>query len=95
MPIDPDYYEMFDAEIKKNKHSRIQYFIAEKELNESKGALEGISKNSENEEFLKVKGAKQIRLDKIIAVNGKPGPAYDEYDSYANACMDCMGGMED
>jgi hypothetical protein len=36
----------------------------------------------------------KIRLDRIIVFNGKPGPAYDEYDSYALACLDCTGGMD-
>jgi len=37
----------------------------------------------------------QVRLDCIITINGKPGPAFDEYDSYANACLSCQGGNED
>jgi len=28
-------------------------------------------------------------------INGKPGPAYDEYDRYGLACLDCGGGMDD
>jgi len=95
IPIDPDYYGMFENEKSKNKHSKIQYFKSDKELEEACGIIEGISKNPENAEFLNLKAAQKIRLDRIIAVNGKPGPAYDEYDSYANACLDCMGGMED
>jgi hypothetical protein len=37
----------------------------------------------------------QVRLDRIITINGKPGPAFDEYDNYANACLSCQGGNED
>ena len=33
-----------------------------------------------------------IRIDRIITLFGKPGAAYDEYDAFANACMDCSGG---
>lgn len=95
MPIDPDYYGMFENEKSKKKHSKIQYFKSEKNPVQACGIIEGISKNIENAEFLNLTGAQKIRLDRIIAVNGKPGPAYDEYDGFANACLDCMGGMND
>jgi hypothetical protein len=36
-----------------------------------------------------------VRLDRIITINGKPGPAFDEYDNYANGCLSCKAGYED
>ena len=35
-----------------------------------------------------------IRVDRIITLFGKPGAAYDEYNAYGNACMDCTGGYD-
>lgn len=32
-----------------------------------------------------------IRIDRIITLFGKPGAAYDEYDAFANACLNCAG----
>ncbi|WP_240452744.1 hypothetical protein [Sphingobacterium sp. xlx-130] len=34
----------------------------------------------------------RIRIDRIITLFGKIGAAYDEYNQYANSCMDCTGG---
>jgi len=36
----------------------------------------------------------KIRIDRIITVFGKPGPAYDEYEAYANQCLSCTGGYD-
>ena len=37
----------------------------------------------------------RVRLDRIIVINGIPGPAYDEYDSYALAPLTCQAGYDD
>jgi hypothetical protein len=42
--------------------------------------------------YLNVSPEKQIRIDRIITLFGKPGAAYDEYDSFANQCLACTGG---
>ena len=44
--------------------------------------------------FIALNTGSKVRVDRIITLYGKPGAAYDEYDAYANACMDCMGGYE-
>jgi hypothetical protein len=93
--VDPDFYEMFRTEIDKKTHSKIHYFSQKQGLAEVRGMMDKIVTDSEKNEFLTTKNGEKIRLDRIIAVNGKPGPAYDEYDNFANACLDCMGGMED
>ncbi len=94
-PVDPDYFDMIEAEMEKNKFSTVDFFGEDDQLSRAKGVPDRIDTNSRNEDHLLLKSGRKIRLDRIIALNGKPGPAYDEYDSYANACLDCMGGMED
>jgi hypothetical protein len=37
----------------------------------------------------------EVRTDRIIVYNGKPGPAYDEYDAYALAPLTCKAGYDD
>jgi hypothetical protein len=44
--------------------------------------------------FILLDSGTRIRIDRIITLFGKPGAAYDKYDAFANACMDCMGGYE-
>lgn len=94
MPVDPDYYEMIEKEKAEKDTAVIHYFKDENLLGEEKGKIKGINKNHRNEDFVNLDNGKGVRIDRIIVVNGKPGPAYDEYDAYALACLDCMGGMD-
>jgi len=44
--------------------------------------------------YLRFENGVQVRLDRIIVINGRPGPAFEEYEGYALACLDCSGGMD-
>ena len=94
IPVDPDYHEMIESEKAKDEVAVVHYFQKENALGEEKSKIKGFTKNHRNEEFLLLENGKGIRVDRIIVINGKPGPAYDEYDAYALACLDCMGGMD-
>ena len=37
----------------------------------------------------------EVRVDRIIVYNGKPGPAFDEYQAFANECLSCKAGYEE
>jgi hypothetical protein len=93
IPIHPDYYEMFSKEQEK-EFARMFYFANGSLVEEAKGKISKLVKNALNEEYLIFDSGNEVRIDRIITVNGKPGPAYDEYDSYALACLDCTAGME-
>lgn len=93
-PVYPYFYELIDSLKKENVVIKIHYFGAENELNEAKGLIKGVIINEKHEEFLSLNSGDNVRLDRIITLNGRPSPAYAEYDSYALACLDCMGGME-
>ncbi len=94
IPVDPDYHEMIEKERNEKDTAVIHYFKNENTIGEEKEKITGITTNHRNEEFVSLANGKGIRIDRIIVVNGKPGPAYDEYDAYALACLDCMGGMD-
>ena len=94
IPVDPDYYDMIEEEKSLKRSAVIHYFSDGNSLGEEKGVIKGIEVNKQKEEYVALESRKKIRIDRIIVVNGRPGPAYDEYDSYALACLDCMGGME-
>lgn len=92
-PVDPIFYDIFDTE-KDKLFSKVYFFSAGSDLDEASGKITGIEKDDTNSEFLCFDTGQHARIDRIVTINGKPGPAYDEYDRYALACLDCSGGMD-
>ena len=94
LPVSPDYTETFEQIISEKKTVKVFYFEERNELNDAKGKITEIFTEPNRAEFLVFENGIKVRLDRIIVFDGKPGPAYDEYDSYALACLDCTGGMD-
>lgn len=92
-PVNPFFYDLIDRE-KTKSDSIVFYFGKDNNLEDAKGRIESIITNKENAEYLLLDTGSLIRLDRIIVINGIPGPAYDEYDAYSLACLDCSGGMD-
>jgi hypothetical protein len=92
-PVAYDYYEIIEELKLKGIDSVVHFFKAEKEIDSVSGKIESVLKEKDGD-FLLMSSNEKVRLDKIITIFGKPGPAFDLYDSYGNACMDCMGGMD-
>jgi uncharacterized ferredoxin-like protein len=92
-PIAYVYYEIIEELKSKGIDSIVHFFKAEKEIDSVRGKIETVLKEKDGD-FLLMNTGEKVRLDKIITIFGKPGPAFDLYDSYANSCMDCMGGMD-
>jgi hypothetical protein len=86
--VDPIYDEIFARE-KEKESSRVIYFGEGTDLEEVRGKITGNQKNELNEEYLCFDSGEQVRIDRIISINGIPGPAYQEYDNYGLACLDC------
>lgn len=93
MPVDPDFYDVIVILQNTKDPILIHYFGSKNELNSANGVIMGIINGKKHEEYLALNSGEAVRLDRIITLNGRPGPAFDEYDSYALACLDCMGGM--
>lgn len=91
MPVDPDFYDV----IKDNRGNYIKvfYFNPGNELRDAQGTCKGILKADQGE-FLFTGKERLVRLDTIITLNGRPGPAFDKYDGYANACLSCQAGYD-
>lgn len=96
LPIDPDYFELFDKETVKGD-IRVLYFSFDNypALDESSGRVVKTDKNSKNEYYLFLESGEKVRVDRIVVFNGIPGPAYDEYDAYALAPLTCKAGYDD
>jgi restriction endonuclease S subunit len=87
LPVDPDFYDIVDALIGKN--GTVNFFESGSEINDVKGDIVGTVKKK-SADFLKVSGEQYVRLDKVITILGKPGPAYDRYNHYSNVCFSCF-----
>lgn len=94
LPVAPEYIEQIENTISKSETVSVNYFENEINFENNKGKLIRVVTNENNEEFLLFEDGFKVRVDRIITINGKPGPAYDEYDSFALACLDCTGGMD-
>ncbi len=93
-PVDPDYHDMILKEMSEKETAVIHFFNEDSTLGNLSGKIKGIVVDENHEEFVELHAGEKVRIDRIIVLNGKPGPAYDEYDAYALACLDCMGGMD-
>lgn len=94
LPIDPDFIDMFEKEIKKDS-TRVVYFGKGVNLEEENSKAEALITKNNFEYYIKYISGKEIRVDRIITYNGNPGPAFDEYDAFALACLSCKAGYEE
>lgn len=94
-PVDPDYFDVVEQEIGKNKISTIYYFEKQNMVEEEKGKLKKIETVGDFEKYVVFNSGRRLRLDRVITINGIPGPAYDEYDRFALACLDCNVASDD
>lgn len=88
LPIPWDFREVLDEVIQKGASGRIHYFSPEPQVERAEGHITQLVKEDSGEYLLTDRGDK-VRLDKIITLFGKPGPAFDDYEGYGNACMAC------
>jgi hypothetical protein len=88
MPVDPDFYEVIEDLKEKAIEVKLFFFTDNTELDSISGIIKGVF-DEDKSEFLRLDNDGQVRLDRIITINGKPGPLYDYYESFGNACLDC------
>lgn len=94
LPVAWEYREVIEEEIEKKTRGKIFYFCAEEGICEAEGRVLLMKEEKHKGMFITLDTEAKIRIDQIITLFGKPGAAYDEYNAYGNACMDCMGGYE-
>ncbi len=94
LPIDPDFYELFEKE-KENDSTKVVYFGEGTNLEEVNSKIDKIANKSGNAHFMIFQNGNEVRVDRIIVYNGKPGPAFDEYQAFANECLSCKAGYEE
>ena len=87
-PVDHDFHDVIVDAQKAGKNAKIHYFDVVGKVADESGMIKD-TMNNELGEFVILENEVTIRLDKVITLYGRPGPAYDLYDSYANACLAC------
>lgn len=90
LPVQWVYREVAAEQIARGASGKIFYF-SDGQVCEISDTVLSLKDEPEGV-FLYLQGGASIRLDRVITLFGKPGAAYDEYDAFANACMDCNGG---
>ncbi|WP_207426701.1 hypothetical protein [Pedobacter sp. SYSU D00535] len=93
-PVAWDYREQIEEAINKKSSGKIFYFAADQTVAELSGGIREMQDQRGKGVFIHLEPSGSIRIDRIITLFGKPAAAYDEYDAFANACLDCMGGYD-
>jgi hypothetical protein len=93
-PVQYVYREVIAEQIAKQAEGKVFYFSDDNTVEEAQGKLIALNEISGEGLFITLDPQAQIRIDKIITLFGKPGAAFDQYDAYANACLDCTGGYD-
>jgi len=92
LPVAWEYREIIEEQISKKRSGKIFYFGEGNKVEETTGIVIEMMEEKDAGIFIIMDKGLRIRIDRIITLFGKIGAAYDEYDAYANACMDCTGG---
>lgn len=94
LPVAWEYREVIEEAIEQKKIGKIFYFCGEEEICDAIGKVVRMREIDREGLFIIMDNNTKIRADRIITLFGKPGAAYDEYNAYADACMDCLGGYD-
>lgn len=93
-PVQWVYREVILEEIEKRSEGKVFHFGTKELISCSAGYIKALKELPEKGLFIELNTGEDIRIDRIITLFGKPGPAFDEYDAYSNACLSCTGGYE-
>lgn len=94
LPVAWECREVIEEAIEKKSTGKIFYFCQEEGVCEAAGRVIKLEEIANAGVFIVLDSPAKIRIDRIITLFGKPGAAYDEYNAYGNACMDCLGGYD-
>ncbi len=93
-PVQYVFREIIEDEIAKQTQGKVFFFDADDKVDSFEGRVIKMEEIAGQGIFIFLTPEKQIRIDRIITLFGKPGAAYDEYDSFANQCLSCTGGYD-
>ena len=79
-----DFYDLLEPNL--GKKVKVFYFNQKNEIEETIGIFEQIISKGELN-YIEINYDELVRLDKIIAINGRPGPAFNDFDSFAKSFL--------
>ena len=91
-PVDHDFYDLLEPHF--GKKVKVYFFNPNMQVEVSIGILFNII-SQDKAVFLEIQCDKTVRIDRIVTINGKPGPAYDEYDCLAQNSFSLLKGYEE
>jgi hypothetical protein len=94
LPVQYVYREIIEEQTQKGTTGKVFYFLPDNTVECAEGKIVKLAEVQGEGEFITLYPEADIRIDRIITLFGKPGPAYDEYDAYANECLSCTGGYD-
>ena len=92
-PVPYDFRETIAEEISKQTNGKIFFWSEDQKVDELVGRVERLEDIQGKGMFITLDSGAQVRIDRIITLFGKPGAAFDEYDSFANQCLACTAGV--
>lgn len=92
-PVAYEYREIILEQIAQQTHGKIFFWSADAKVDEVVGQAMALEEFPGKGLFVLLGTGEQVRIDRIITLFGKPGAAYDEYDSFANQCLSCTAGV--
>ena len=92
LPVAWVHRELIQEVIAKKLDGKIFYLGEKNTIEEAFGQIGDLRDIPGQGVFIQLSSDEIIRIDRIITVFGKPGAAFDEYNAYADSCMDCLGG---
>ncbi|MFY0600650.1 MAG: hypothetical protein JXR03_13340 [Cyclobacteriaceae bacterium] len=87
LPVDPDFHEIVQEKINAGELGKVHFFENQFEIGVAQGVIKELKSLADG--FFVLVGKDWVRLDKIITLLGRPGPSYETYDRFANACLTC------
>mgnify|MGYP001175073741 CR=1 FL=1 len=94
-PVDYVYREIIEEAIASGKRGKVFFFEKPGVVEEAEGQVVQLEEIAGKGLFIHLDSHAAVRIDRIITLFGKPGAAFDEYDAYANQCLDCKGGYDE
>ena len=93
-PVQYVYREIISEELAKETQGKVFFFDENNKVDSWEGTLFKMEEKPQLGIFITMIPEKEIRIDRIITLFGKPGASFDEYDNYANQCLSCTGGYD-
>lgn len=85
-PLDPAFHELLEGAVAARKKVVIEYFNEYRQLH-TLGGLPKVLAHEGGEEFLEMATGERIRLDRIIVLDGRFFPGYEDFsDLFAARC---------